>query len=88
MPYKNKADRDAKHEYQMQLKRGDDKKQLERQKARRLFDKMGIERDGKDIDHKQPISKGGKSVRSNLRLQSPHANRSFQRNADGSIKKK
>lgn len=86
MPYKNKADRDAKHEYQMQLKRGDDKKQLERQKARRLFDKMGIDRDGKDIDHKTPISKGGKSVRSNLRLQSPRSNRSFKRNADGSMK--
>jgi hypothetical protein len=87
MPYKNKADRDAKHEYQMQLKRGDDKKQLERQKARRMYDRLGIDREGKDIDHKTPISKGGKSVRSNLRLQSPNANRSFKRNADGSIKK-
>jgi 5-methylcytosine-specific restriction endonuclease McrA len=52
-----------------------------------MYDKLGIDREGKDIDHKTPISKGGKSVRSNLRLQSPNANRSFKRNADGSIKK-
>jgi hypothetical protein len=85
MPWKK---RPWKHEYQLALKRGDDEKQLERQKARRMYDKLGIDREGKDIDHKTPISKGGKSVRSNLRLQSPSANRSYPRNADSSIKKK
>lgn len=86
MPYKNPKDRNSKHEYQMELKRGDDKKQLERQKARRLYDHLGIDRKGKDIDHVKPLSKGGKTVRSNLRLESRHKNRSYSRNSDHSIK--
>jgi 5-methylcytosine-specific restriction endonuclease McrA len=87
MPYKNPKDRNSKHEYQMELKRGDDKKQLERQKARQLYDRLGIDRKGKDIDHIKPLSKGGKTSRSNLRLESPHKNRSYARNSDHSIKK-
>ena len=76
--------RDWKKEYQLQKKRGDTKYQLERQKARRLLDKTGADkngngksdrREGRDIDHKQPISKGGKSSPSNLRLRSRSANR-------------
>ena len=42
--------------------------------------------DGKDVDHTKPLSKGGKTVRSNLRAKSASANRSFPRKADGSIK--
>jgi hypothetical protein len=87
MPYKNpKADRDYKHEYQLEKKRGDTKKQLIRQKAREYYDRMGIDRKGKDIDHKKPLSKGGANKPSNLRLVSPHKNRSYPRNSDGSMK--
>ena len=68
--------RDWKREYQTQLARGDDKGQLERQKARRLYDKQGIDRAGKDIDHVKAISKGGKTSAGNLRLRSRTANRS------------
>ena len=68
--------RDWKHEYQLQLKRGDDKGQIERQKARRQYDKAGIARAGKDIDHKKPISKGGLSKGGNLRLRDRSKNRS------------
>lgn len=76
--------RDWKKEYQLQKKRGDTKGQLERQRARRLLDKTGADkngngkadrREGRDIDHKRPISKGGKSNPSNLRVRSRSANR-------------
>lgn len=78
--------RDWKREYELQKKRGEDKDQLLRQKARRLYDKKGIDRDGKDIDHKVPLSKGGSNERSNLRLKSRRANRSYRRNSDQSMK--
>ena len=69
--------RDWKKEYQRDLetgKSGPGSDQHERQKARRMFDKLGIERDGKDIHHIDPLRKGGKSSRSNLRLRSKKAN--------------
>lgn len=68
--------RDWKQEYRTQLKRGDDEGQLERQRARRAYDKKGINRNGKDIDHKVPISKGGLSKGGNLRLRDRSKNRS------------
>lgn len=42
--------------------------------------------DGKDVDHKTPVSKGGKTVKSNLRVVPASQNRSFSRNPDGSLK--
>ena len=68
--------RDYKQEYQTQLKRGDDKGHIERQRARRMYDKEGIDRDGKNIDHIKPIKTGGLSSKGNLRLRSPKANKS------------
>ena len=68
--------RDYKHEYQLQKKRGDVEGFLERQKARRLYDKKGIDRAGKDIDHIKPIRKGGKTATGNLRLRSRSKNKS------------
>lgn len=35
--------------------------------------------DGKDVDHAKPIVKGGSNRRSNLRVRSSSANRSFPR---------
>lgn len=76
--------RNWKREYELQKKRGDTEGQLERQKARRLLDKTGSDkngngkadkREGKDIDHKNPISRGGKSTKENLRLRSRSSNR-------------
>jgi hypothetical protein len=80
---KKLEDRNWKHEYQLQLKRGDDKGQIERQRARRMYDKEGIDRSGKNIDHIKPLATGGKSVPGNLRLRSPSANK-----ADNKPKKK
>ena len=68
--------RDYKKEYQLQKKRGDVEGVLERQKARRLYDKKKIDRSGKDIDHVKPIRKGGKTKPGNLRLRSRTANKS------------
>lgn len=67
--------RDYKKEYQLQKKRGDVEGFLERQKARRLYDKKKIDRSGKDIDHVKPIRKGGKTKPGNLRLRSRTANK-------------
>lgn len=43
--------------------------------------KAGLVRkgDGKDVDHKRPIDKGGRNGRANLRVLSRSANRSFKR---------
>ncbi len=62
-------------EYQLQKKRGDVEGFLERQKARRLYDKNGVDRNGKDIDHIKPIRKGGKTTVGNLRLRSRSKNK-------------
>lgn len=42
--------------------------------------------DGRDIDHIKPLSKGGSTGKSNQRVVSASSNRSFSRNADGSLK--
>ncbi len=37
---------------------------------------MGLKKgDGKEVDHKAPLSKGGSTSRSNLRVTSRHSNR-------------
>lgn len=66
------------------------KKRAQRNKARRMLEREGLvhKGDGKDIDHVKPLSKGGTSTRSNLRVKSASANRSYARNSDGSIKGK
>lgn len=61
----------------------------ERHRARRLALKLGMIKPGstKDIDHTIPLSKGGAPVsKSNIRPRTPHANRSYPRNSDGSMK--
>jgi hypothetical protein len=78
MPYVNKP-RPYKKEYQQDLNNGisgPDSRQSERQRARKMFDKLGIDRKGKDIDHVKPLRAGGKSTRGNLRLRSKKANES------------
>jgi len=73
MPYKNKP-RPYKKEYQQQKARGEHEGRMERQRARRDYDKRGINRTGKDISHAKPISKGGKN-KDGLRLASRSKNR-------------
>lgn len=69
--------RNYKKEYQRDLetgKSGPGSAQHERQKARRAYDKKGIDRTGMDIDHIKPLRKGGTSTPGNLRLRSKKAN--------------
>lgn len=49
----------------------------ERVKARRIMEKTGAAKkgDGKDVDHIRPLSKGGTSAKTNLRMRSVKANR-------------
>lgn len=69
-----KGDPYWKEQYKKQIARGETKDQLERQKARRVYDKKGIDRQGKDIDHVKPIRAGGKSSGGNLRLRNSSEN--------------
>lgn len=64
------------------------KKRAQRNKARRMLEATGAvhKGDGKDVDHKKPLSKGGTTIMSNLKAKPAAANRSFKRKADGSIK--
>ena len=84
MPYVNKP-RPYKQEYENydgteKVK----KKRAERNKARRMMEAAGLvhKGDGKDVDHKRPLSKGGSTGRSNLRVVSVNANRAYKRQKD------
>ena len=84
MPY-TKSPRPYKKEYQLQKKLGEHEDRMERQRARRSYDKKGINRKGKDISHKKMLSKGG-SNKDGTRLESPSKNRA--RNGQKKGKKK
>lgn len=91
MPYVNKPRPYAK-EYQQQKARKEGPARAARERARYEMDNPGkdgkvIKRKGKDIEHIKPLSKGGDSSLSNLRLEAPHDNRSFYRNPDHTVKK-
>lgn len=91
MPSSPGYKRDLKQEYRTAKARGEvgtgsDSKNAERHRARRKALKLGLVKPGQDWDHKKPLSKGGSNAISNGRARSPHANRSFPRNSDGSMK--
>ena len=69
-----KGKRDYKHAYKLQKASGETADQIERQRARRMYDKAGVDRAGKDIDHITPLRKGGKSVKGNMRLRNKRSN--------------
>lgn len=64
------------------------KKRAEQNAARQEMMKQGkvSKGDGKDVDHKTPLSKGGTNTPSNLRVVPASQNRSFERNKDSSLK--
>ena len=68
--------RDYKHAYKLQKASGETADQIERQRARRKYDKEGVDRSGKHIDHIKPLRAGGKSTKGNLRLRDPKENMS------------
>lgn len=88
MPSSPDYKRDYKQEAKTALARGERPKHNARLKARREAMKLGMVKrhDGKDVDHKTPLSKGGGNTPSNWRVRSAKANRSFPRKPDGSMK--
>lgn len=94
MPYVNKP-RPYKKEYQQQKARGELDERMERQRARRAYDKANKDdprdkdktaesREGKDIAHKKALSNGG-SNKNGTFVQAAAANRSFKRNSSGAL---
>lgn len=77
--------RDYRHEYDAyQGKPEQIKNRAKRNAARAEMVKEGRAHkgDGKDVDHKRPLSKGGSTSKSNLRMTSVHSNRAYKRRAD------
>ena len=74
MPY-TKSPRPYKHEYQMQLKRGEHEDRMERQRARNKLDAKGVDRTGKDVSHVKALAQGGTNA-DGYKLESPSKNRS------------
>lgn len=64
------------------------KKRAERNAARAKLMKAGKvhKGDGKDVDHKRPLAKGGSNSMSNLRVRSKSSNRSFARTKGAKMK--
>ena len=64
------------------------KARAQRNAARREMEKKGVVRkgDGKDVDHKRPISKGGGNGAGNLRAVPASQNRSFPRTRNAGMK--
>ena len=87
MPSKTE-DRDYKRERKLQLARGEAKGHAERLRLRRQAEAKGLVKkgDGKDLDHRQPLSKGGANTLANARVTTPAKNRSFPRTKKGAMK--
>lgn len=89
MPYMKNGKRDYKTEYEKYHSSAKQRKnRSSRTVARNQSNASGrtSKGDGKDLDHRTPLSKGGSTGVSNLRVVSASSNRSFSRNADGSLK--
>ena len=64
------------------------KKRAMRNKARREMERANGVKDiprSVDVDHIVPLSKGGSTGKSNLRLRQSHDNRAYKRNKKGGI---
>ena len=91
MPYMTNGKRDYKKELAWEKRetgKGRQDDRVSRNAARAAAIESGSARvgDGKDVDHKKPLSKGGSNSKGNLRVVNASANRSFARNKDGSLK--
>ena len=81
--------RDYKQEYANYHSKPEQKKnRAKRNAARATLAAQGrvVKGDGKDVDHKRPLSKGGSNKVSNLRVVMKSSNRSFARTKNGGVK--
>jgi hypothetical protein len=88
MPFMTNGKRDYKKEVARYTSKPEViKKRVEQNKARRMMEKAGKvhKGDGKDVDHKTPLSHGGTTTPKNLRVVNRSTNRSFSRRANGSL---
>ena len=87
MPSSKNYKRDYKREYAIESPERRHQR-VERNQARQTLEHMGLvhKGDGKDVDHKRPLSKGGSNSVSNLRPRSAHANRSYPRTRSGAMR--
>jgi hypothetical protein len=88
MPYQKNGIRDYKKENEKyKSKPAQIKAREERNKARAMLMKQGKVKkgDGKAVDHIKPLSKGGKTVNSNLRAVPASQNNSFKRNSKSKL---
>jgi hypothetical protein len=92
MPYVNKP-RPYKKEYEQQKERGEHERRMERQRARRAYDKKHPDkngngtadsREGKDLAHRKAMDKGGLN-KHGVSVQSISKNRSFKRDSKGNL---
>lgn len=89
MPYQKNGKRNYKKEYQAYHSKPEQRaNRSARTVARNEANASGrtSKGDGKDLDHVKPLSKGGSTAKSNTRVVDASRNRSFARNADGSLK--
>lgn len=88
MPSSKNYKRDYKTERATSLARGENPGNIARKQARRDMEKAGrvSPKDGKDVDHIKPLSKGGAVGTGNLRVKTAADNRSFARTSSGAIK--
>lgn len=88
MPFMKDGKRDYKREVALYTSKPVvKKKRAEQNAARREYEKAnGDLPRSVEVDHKKPLSKGGTNSKSNLRAVPAKENRSFSRNANGSLK--
>lgn len=89
MPYMKNGKRDYAREYKEYHASPEQRKNRSLRTVARnsaIADGKAARGDGKDLDHRRALSKGGTNAKSNQRMVSASSNRSFSRNADGSMK--
>lgn len=89
MPYMSNGKRDYRKQYDNYDGQPAAKKaRAKRNAARSMMEQSGkvSKGDGKEVNHKKPLSKGGSNARSNLNVTSRAKNRSFARTASGKVK--